>query len=433
MVRDMTGYRELARNHDFTILWVGETISELGSTMSLFVFPLLGYHLTGSTAVAALLEGAGLLGMVATMLPAGLLADRFDRRRLMIGASGTGALLYGSLAVAGVLGSLTVPHLAAVALLTGIAQGVFQPAQMAAIRTVVTTDELPTAFSQNQARQHVASLIGGPLGGALYAVRAWAPFAVDAISYCVSCVTLSRIRTDLRPQPREGAPTRPLHQVKEGYRFIRRQPFFRTLMVWAALNNLVINACFFVVMMRLVREGVQPARIGLVSTAAGIGGILGALAAPYVIDRLRTGALTVIVGWMCVLPLIPLMWWSTTWAASASVFTILLINPAGNAGIGAYRAAMTPDDLQGRVGSALSFVTMAGLPLAPVLGGFLLGAFGGQTAIAGMVAASVLTALIPTFSRSMNSVPRPADWPRPGDEGTVRETAEVTDSEPACA
>jgi hypothetical protein len=68
-----------------------------------------------------------------------------------------------------------------------------------------------------------------------------------------------------------------------------------------------------------------------------------------------------------------------------------------------------------------------------VLGGFLLGAFGGQTAIAGMVAASVLTALIPTFSRSMNSVPRPADWPRPGDEGTVRETAEVTDSEPACA
>ena len=51
MVRNMTGYRRLARNHDFTILWVGETISELGSTMSLFVFPLIGYHLTGSTLV----------------------------------------------------------------------------------------------------------------------------------------------------------------------------------------------------------------------------------------------------------------------------------------------------------------------------------------------------------------------------------------------
>jgi MFS family permease len=412
MLRNMTGYRQLARNRDFTILWVGETVSELGSTMSLFVFPLLGYHLTGSTAVAALLEGAGLLGMVAMMLPAGLLADRFDRRRLMVGASATGAVLYGSLAVAGVLGALTVPHLAAVALLTGVAQGVFQPAQMAAIRSVVSTEELPTAFSQNQARQHVASLVGGPLGGLLYAVRAWAPFAVDAVSYCVSCLTLSRIRTDLRPQPREGAPRRPLQQVQEGYRFIRHQPFFRTLMVWSTLSNLVVNACFFVVMMRLVREGVQPAQIGLISTAAGVGGILGALAAPYVIDRIRTGTLTVLVGWACVVPLVPLMWWSTTAAACASVFLILLMNPAGNAGIGAYRAAMTPDDLQGRVGSAMSFVTMAGLPLAPVLGGTLLEVFGGPAAVAGMVAASALTALIPTFSRSMNSVPRPAEWPR---------------------
>jgi predicted MFS family arabinose efflux permease len=255
----------------------------------------------------------------------------------------------------------------------------------------------------------------------LYAVRAWAPFAVDAVSYGISCLTLSRIRTDLRPQPREGAPTRPVEQVKEGYRFIRHQPFFRTLMVWAGLSNLVVNACFFVVMMRLVREGVQPARIGLVSTAAGIGGILGALAAPYVIDRLRTGALTVVVGWMCVLPLVPLMWWSTTGAACASVFAILLLNPAGNAGIGAYRSAMTPDELQGRVSSALSFVTMGTLPLAPVLGGFLLGTYGGQAAIAAMVGASVLTALIPTFSRSMNSVPRPSEWSATA-PASVRET-----------
>jgi MFS family permease len=410
MVRNMTGYRTLARNHDFTILWVGETISELGSTMSLFVFPLLGYHLTGSTAVAALLEAAELLGMTAMMLPAGLLADRFDRRALMLLASATGAILYASLAVAGVLGLLTIPHLAAVALLTGVAQGVFQPAQLAAIRTVVPTDQLPTAFSQNQARQHVASLVGGPLGGALYAVRSWAPFAVDALSYGVSLLTLSRIRTDLRPQPREGAPTRPMQQVKEGYRFIRHQPFFRTLMVWAAINNLVVNACFFVVMMRLVQAGVSPARIGLVSTFAGIGGILGALAAPYVIARLRTGTLTVAVGWMCVLPLVPLVWWSTPAAACTSVFLLLLLNPAGNAGIGAYRAAMTPDDLQGRVGSAMGFVTMSAMPLAPVVGGLLLGTLGGSAAVAGLVAVSAVTAMIPTMSRSMRSVPRPADW-----------------------
>ena len=412
MVRDVTGYRELARNHDFTILWVGETISELGSTMSLFVFPLLGYHLTHSTAVSALLEALTLLGMVAMLLPSGVLADRLDRRLLMLTASGVGALLYGSLVVAGTLGTLTVPHLAVVALLTGAAQSVFQPAQMAAIRTVVSTTDLPTAYSQNQARQHIASLLGGPLGGLLYAVRAWAPFLVDTASYGVSLVTLSRIRADLRPEPREGAPTRPLEQVKEGFRFVWHQPFIRTLMVWSALNNLVVNACFFVVTMRMVRHGVPAAQIGLVSTFAGIGGILGALAAPYVIDRLRTGTLTVLVGWMCVLPLLPLIGSSAPWAACMSVFTLLLLNPAGNAGIGAYRAAITPDDLQGRVGAALRFVSVGAMPLAPVLGGLLLSNLGGTASVGGLVAATAVSALIPTVSRSMRSVPRPADWVR---------------------
>jgi MFS family permease len=421
----MTGYRQLARNRDFTILWTGETISELGSTMSLFVFPLLGYHLTGSTAVAAMLEAVGLLGMVAMMLPAGILADRYDRRTLMLAASAGGATLYGSLAVAGSLGVLTVAHLAVVALLTGVAQSVFQPAQMGAIRAVVPTQDLPTAFSQNQARQHIASLLGGPLGGLLYAVRAWAPFALDTISYCVSCLALTRIRTDLRPQPREGAPTRPLAQVKEGYRFIWHQRFIRTLMVWSAINNLVINACFFVVSMRMIREGVQPAQIGLVSTFAGIGGILGALAAPYVIDRLRTGTLTVVVGWMCVLPLLPLIFWSTPWAACASVFLLLLLNPAGNAGIGAYRAAITPDDLQGRVGSALNFVGLGSMPLAPVLGGLLLSGLGGTAAIGGLVTVTAVAAMIPTLSGTMRSVPRPADWPRPDRETQATQPAVV--------
>jgi MFS family permease len=412
MVRNMTSYRELARNHDFTILWAGETISDLGSTMSLFVFPLLAYHLTGSTLIAAALEAANLLGMAAMMLPAGILADRFDRRRLMLGAGAAGALLYGSLTVAGVLGVLTITHLAVVALLTGVAQSIYQPAGLAAVRRVVPAEDLPTAFSQVQARQHIASLLGGPLGGVLYAVRSWAPFAVDAVSYAVSCVTLSRVRTDLRPHPREGAPTRPVEQVKEGYRFIWHQPFFRTLLVWSGMSNLLVNACFFVVTMRLIREHYAPAQIGLVSTFAGIGGILGALAAPYVINRLRTGTLTVAVAWMCVLPLVPLIWWATPLGACVAVFLLLLLNPAGNAGIGSYRAAITPDDLQGRTGSAMSFVSMGVMPFAPLLGGWLLADLGGSRAVAVLVAVTALGALVPTLSRHIRSVPRPADWPR---------------------
>ena len=413
MVRNMTGYRSLARNRDFTILWVGETISTLGSRMSLFVFPLVAYALSGSTLTAALIEAIQLLGLSATLLPAGVWADSLHRRTLMLVSSATGVLAYGSLTVAGLLGDLTLVHLGIVALVTGAATGIFQPAQMSAIRAVVPTEDLPTALSQNQAREHVAGLIGGPLGGALYAVARWLPFAVDTVSYAVSCFTVTRIRADLSAAQRPGPRPRMRTQLAEGLRFIWGRPFFRVLLSWASLTNLVSNAVFFVVLMRLIQLGYPPVQIGLIETAAGLGGIIGALAAPYLIDRVPTGRLTLTVAWMCVLPLVPLLWWVTPMSAIVAVFALLLINPAGNAGIGAYRVAVTPDDLQGRVSATSQFLAMSVMPLSPLLGGWLLEHFGGTPAVAILIAASAVLAVLISASRSVRSVPRPRDWVRP--------------------
>lgn len=199
----MPGFRALSHERDFTVLWVAQTVSELGSRVSMFVFPLLAYALTGSTLVAGLIEAVNLLGVAGALLPAGVLADRFDRRRIMRVASGGGAVLYGSLVLAITLDKLTVTHLLAVALGTGLATGVFSPAEASAVRSVVPTELLPTALAQNQARRHVASLVGGPFGGALYGLARSLPFATDAISYAVSWVLLGRIRAgQYRPTTR---------------------------------------------------------------------------------------------------------------------------------------------------------------------------------------------------------------------------------------
>ena len=107
------------------------------------------------------------------------------------------------------------------------------------------------------------------------------------------------------------------------------------------------------------------------------------------------------------------------------VFFLLLLNPAGNAGIGSYRAAITPDHLQGRVGSAIGFVSMGVLPFAPVLGGFALATLGGTGAITLLVAGTAVGALVPTLSRSIRAVPRPADWPRLQDDHPVPATVET--------
>ena len=104
IVAHMTGYRELSKNHDFTVLWVGQTISELGTRVSMFVFPLVTYAVTGSALLAGVAGGLDLLGMAIALLPGGLLADRAHRGRVMRAASGAGVLLYASLVVAGVAG-----------------------------------------------------------------------------------------------------------------------------------------------------------------------------------------------------------------------------------------------------------------------------------------------------------------------------------------
>jgi predicted MFS family arabinose efflux permease len=405
------GFRSLAANRDFTVLWAGETISQLGSRVSIFVFPLLAYSLSGSVLVAAAVEAAHLLGTAVVLLPAGALADRMDRRVLMLAASGSGAVLYASLVVAGLLGALTIPHLAVVGLLTGVAAGVFGPAQISAIRSVVPTEDLATALSQNQARRHVASLVGGPLGGALYSLTRWAPFAFDAVTFAVSCLTLGRIRTDLSAPPRESR-TRVVSDITEGISFVLARPFFRVLMSWAALVNLVTNALMFVVLLRMIQSEFPPTQIGLVETAAGVGGILGALAAPYVIDRVATGALTVGVSWALALPLVPMIWWADPLVVGACSFFFLFLNPIGNAGIGAYRLAQTPDELQGRVSASAQFLAVALMPLAPILGAALLHRYGGEWAVGMLLAVTVLLAAYLTASKSVRRVPRPSEWRR---------------------
>src|SRR3954465_10888967 len=119
----MTSFRDLSRNHDFTVLWVGQTISELGTRVSMFVLPLVTFAVTGSALLAGVAGGLELLGTALALLPGGLLADRVHRGRVMRAAAGVGVLLYASLVVAGVLGALTVAHLFVVGVLTGVCAG----------------------------------------------------------------------------------------------------------------------------------------------------------------------------------------------------------------------------------------------------------------------------------------------------------------------
>lgn len=409
--------RGLWRNRDFMALWTGETLSTLGSSMSFFLFPIVGYALTGSTTQAALAGAAYSLGSVVTGLPAGVWVDRLNRRGLMVASNLLGVALYAGLGVALLVGHLGLTQLVVTALLTGAAGRFYGPAETAAVKAVVPAEQLPTAFSQNEARQHLGSLVGPPVAGALYAVFAWVPFLVDAASYLASAAGALAVRTPL-PAPRRaaerdaGAPGM-RREIGEGLRFLWSDGALRAITVFSCIVNFAANALFLVLTLKLLRAGVHPAAIGVILTAAGVAGIVGSLLAPMLIKRVPTGAmsiaLAVAIGAVCV----PMAFTDNVAVIGGLLALAFLGLPAGNAGTWSYLVSITPDELQGRTQSALMFGAALLMPLGPVLGGLALGLLGGQGGMllaAGLVCLSGLPLIL---SRAVRRLGTPDTWPAP--------------------
>jgi predicted MFS family arabinose efflux permease len=409
-VRRPVARTSLGRNRDFLILWSGEAASALGTSMSMLVFPLIGYAVTGSPAQAGLATTAVLLGEVVARLPAGALVDRWPRGRVLLLAYLFGAACYTSLAVATLAHALTLAQLIVIGLLTGVADSFAAPATSAAVRTVVAEPDLPMAYSRLQIRQHAANLIGPPLGGALYSVARGLPFLLDAVSYLIGALSISWLRTPL-PAPDSGAPRgKVVADVAEGLRFVWRHTAIRAILLWGAAINFSVNLVLVTVILRLVRAGVHPSAIGLIDSVAAAAGVLGALVAPLIISRLRTGAMTAATSLMLAVVVIPMAWTDSVAVIGGLLAIGTFLLPANNSGISAYQVSIVPDRLQGRVNSAGGFIVGVIQPLGPALAGVLVGSAGGRAAtLTG--AAFVALSLVPLLASSaIRNLGRPDSW-----------------------
>ena len=405
----------LKGNRDFAILWLGDMGSELGSAMSTLVFPLLGYALTHSTTQAALATTAFFAAGTITRLPAGALVDRWSRRRVLLVSNLASAGVLGALALLVASGSATIGLLILAAVLAGIVETFFSPAASASLRAVVPPEHLAQAYTRMQARHHVASLIGPPLGGALFAVAASLPFTVDAVSFAAFAVAVLFLRAPL-PAPEVTGPRRLGKDLAEGLRFLWSQRAARAMMLWGGIVNFAMGYVLILITLRLVRAGVAPAAIGAIDAIAAGAGIVGAAVASRHTLRLPTGATTMVTGLVLAAVVVPMAWTTDVRVIGALLALGTFVMPANNAGIGAYLSFVTPDELQGRLNSAAGFVSGGLTPFAPVIAGALLATLGGT---AGTLVGTVLVAgsLLPlVLEPSVRRLGRPAEWAPPASE-----------------
>jgi MFS family permease len=396
---EVAGPLPLARNRDFRLLWVGQALSVLGSRIAWVAYPLLVLGLTGSAAKAGLVGFATWLPIFLFGLPAGAVVDRVDRKRLMVACECGRALAVATIPATLALGVLTFPQIIAVAFIERTLATFFEPAETAAVRNLVPQPQLGEAIARNESREYAAFLLGPLAGGALFTLGRGLPFVADAISYTASAVSLFLIRRPLQ-QSYEAEATPPwLAGIGDGVRFVWRQPFLRTTALISAGANFVTNgaglAAIIVARQTLDASG---AAIGLMLTIGGLGGLIGSLAAPRLQAWLSPRQVIAIGAYAWAVAIPAMLSAPNAYALGALLGVALFTAPPWNAVIGAYRIALTPDRLQGRVQSVTSVSTQGAIAFGNLAAGVLLEVVGRGTTFIAFGAIMALVGAIGTLS-----------------------------------
>ena len=284
----------LLRHRDFRLLWGGETVSELGSQVSLLAIPLLAVGtLHATTLEMGLLTAASTAAFLVVGLPAGVWVDRMRRRRVMIAADVGRVLALGSVPIAYALGDLTLAQLFVVTLATGILTVFFDVAYQSYLPTLVGRAHLVEGNAKLTGSAQVAAVAGPSVaGGLVQAVGSAAAVAVDSMSFIVSAVAVGAIRTpEPKPVEPEGGHPRLARGIAEGLRFVFGNALLRAIAATTATANLFSGIAAAVEILFLVRQvHASPGVIGLLFTMGGVGGVIGAFVAGPVAAPLRRGA-----------------------------------------------------------------------------------------------------------------------------------------------
>jgi MFS family permease len=385
------------------LLQIGQLLSSAGTSSTSIAFPLLVLAVTHSPAKAGIVAFARSLPSVLFALPAGLAADRWSRRRLMIGADVVRVLAIGTLGATILLDRVAFWQIVVVAFVEGSGAAVFFGAKPGALRAVVPARQLPAAAAAETGRQAVVRLAGPPLGGAFFGLARALPFLVDAVSYAFSTLSLLAMRTPFQEE-REPQLASLRSRLGEGFRFVWSQPFLRACALLFGLGNFIGPGVLFAVVVIGKQQGLTGGEVGALIAAFGACLLLGSLVSPLVRSRLPVRAVLVLELWTWVGCAVFLVW-PSVYVLSAGILPTALAIPSTDSVVHGYRIAMTPDRLLGRAESVRSMISLLIAPLGPLIAGVLLSTASARATIGLFAAVGLVLAVWGTLSPAIRTAP----------------------------
>ena len=392
------------RSRDFRLLWGGQTVSFAGDTAFLVAIGWYVTTLTGSAGSLGLVLALQSAALLTTLLIGGVIADRYPRRRLMIGSDLARAVLVGILAALDATGRLSFAAILVLVALIGLADGFFQPAFGGIVPLVVEQPFLASANSMlNVARQTAA--IGGPALAALVYGTAGSTtvFALDAASFVFSASLLWRARPRrLDAEPTEG----PWRDLAAAFRYVAGVPWLWSGILVTTVILMVAMAPYQSLLPRLVRSHFHLGigAYGLIFSLQAVGMVSGSFAFAHVNPRRRRAilcfaAFSINDVFMLLLALSP--WFPL--AAAASLVRGFFIG----VGIGLWMTMLTelvPEGYLSRVISLDFFGSFGLTPVGYLVAAGLAGLFAPQAVIAAGATLGALLWLVPLLSERVRSV-----------------------------
>jgi MFS family permease len=383
----------LRRNRDYMLVWAGQGVSELGSQISTVAYPLLVLALTHSPAKAGLVGLAATLPLPLLALPAGMLADHFDRKRLMLACDAIRAAALAALTIAVFAGHVAFGVIAAVAFIDGALMTVSFVTERGVLRRLVAPEQLSAAVAQNESVFYASSILGPPVGGLLFALARAVPFLADAVSYAFSATAklLTRAKFQVeRTQERGNLAA----EFTSGLRWLWRQPMLRTCSLLTAAANPTWRALYLMLVVLAERHGASSGLIGVMFAMIAVGGLLGGLLAGSRFAERISARAAVRVDLGVTALLMPLLL-----IAPGTLFTALIVAlievpaPIANSQIEGLRGTLAPEYMQGRVHAAAGTLSQSLGWAGPLAIGLALERFSTTTSILILCGWALLAAL----------------------------------------
>ncbi|HJQ01052.1 MAG TPA: MFS transporter [Jatrophihabitans sp.] len=362
----------------FWLVWSASTVSSLGDGVRYVAFPLLAASLSHDPRAVAVVAVAGYLPWPLFGLVGGAVVDRTDRRRLMWRTDVLRAALVTGCALAVATARAPIALLAVVAFLLGLAETFFDNAASAIVPMLVEQPAIERANSWLFSSQTVMStLLGAPLGGALFAVAKAVPLAADAVSFALASALVALVVGSFHPRADSVGPITVRQDIAEGLRWLLTHRLLRIL----ALLLAVINATFAAAEAVLVLYSLEVLRL----PASGYGVLLALVAVGGLLGTLVAGGLRRLLGLRWVLAGVGLVQAGMLLVAGLTSSRLLMVvglllvgavSMVWNVVTVSLRQRLVPAELLGRVTSSYRVIGLGAMPVGAALGGVLAKGYG---------------------------------------------------------